>query len=195
MDMYMIIKTGFAILITTLFAGGAVYYGTQATENNLNKDSTADISLNALRAVQSPDSKSESAQGMPTPATPSESAAPQPKERLSTADASDMIIMVMEQTEKISSSELKDQAYLDVVDFAIAQKFYQVANKAMLKIEQVELRDTARSHIAIALARRGRAQEAFEIINEVEIKALQDVMRLQVIEAMMLPQRPPLQMQ
>ena len=99
--------------------------------------------------------------------------------------------MLMMEAEKINTVEIKDQAYLDVVSFSVSQRQYNFADKALQKISQTELRDTARSRIAIAMAMDGRAAEAFDIIDTVEIEALRDVMRLQVIETLIIPEQLP----
>jgi len=72
---------------------------------------------------------------------------------------------------------------------------YKVASKALTKIEQVELRDTARNRMAVAYAKGGNAEDAFGILEDIEVDALRDVMRLQVIEAMIAPDALPEDMQ
>lgn len=99
--------------------------------------------------------------------------------------------LLMKQTEKISAVEIKDQAYLDIVNFSVSQRQFKFADAAMQEIDQTELRDTARSQIAIGLAMDGRADDAFEVIDAVEIDTLRDIMRLQVIEALILPGKLP----
>ena len=64
---------------------------------------------------------------------------------------------------------------------------------ALSKIEQVELRDTARNRMAVAFAKAGHAKKAFAILEDLEVDALRDVMRLQVIEALIVPEEPSLQ--
>jgi len=91
---------------------------------------------------------------------------------------------IFDQAEKIEQDDLRDRAYLSLVDYAAGNFMFDQAEKAALSIRQVELRDTARSRIAMALARQGRSEPAFQLIEEVEINELRDVMRLQVIEAM-----------
>jgi hypothetical protein len=55
---------------------------------------------------------------------------------------------------------------------------------ALEALDQPELRDTARSKMAVKYARLGQRDDAFALIEEVEIDALRDFMRLQVIEAL-----------
>ncbi len=110
-------------------------------------------------------------------------------------DISSTVKTVMEQAEKIEMPELRDRAYLDLVSYALDHGDYGVANTALEKINQVELRDTARNRIAIAYAKDGQADAAFAIMDDLEVEALRDVMRLQVIEAMIVPEELPKDMQ
>ena len=103
----------------------------------------------------------------------------------------DVIAMVMAQTEMIGKQELKDQAYLDIVDYAARHRDYDTALTVLGNIKQIELRDTARARTAIAIAKDGDAARAFSIIDAVEIEQLRDVMRLQVIEALIVPAHMP----
>lgn len=106
-------------------------------------------------------------------------------------DASYRILTVTEQAKQIDASELRDRAFLDIVDYAVSEQLYTAGVSAMEEINQVELRDTARSRIAIAYARSGDSRAAFGLIDDVEVDELRDVLRLQVIEAMILPERLP----
>lgn len=110
-------------------------------------------------------------------------------------DISATVKIVMEQAEKINMPELRDRAYLDLVSYGLDHGDYDVASKALKKIEQVELRDTARNRIAVTYAKDGNAEEAFGILDDLEVDALRDVMRLQVIEAMIAPEELPKDMQ
>ncbi|MEP3889690.1 MAG: hypothetical protein ABJN69_04435 [Hellea sp.] len=110
-------------------------------------------------------------------------------------DISKTVKVVMEQAEKIKMPELRDRAYLDLVSYGLEHSDYGVASKALKKIEQVELRDTARNRIAVTYAKDGDAEKAFAILDDLEVEALRDVMRLQVIEAMIAPEGLPEAMQ
>jgi len=104
--------------------------------------------------------------------------------------------LIFEQAEKITLPELRDRAYLDLVSYAIDNHDKAAAKMALSKIQQVELRDTARNRIAIAYAKAGKAEKAFAILEDIEVDALRDVMRLQVIEALIVPEDPhPIEMQ
>ncbi len=95
------------------------------------------------------------------------------------------IKVVFEQALNIEQIDLRDRAYLDLSDYATSKGLFGQAERAALKINQVELRDTARSRIAMGLARYGKSDEAFALIEAVEVSELRDVMRLQVIEALL----------
>lgn len=109
-------------------------------------------------------------------------------EMSSASDVSKTAQLIMAQAEKITMSELRDRAYLDLVSYALDNDDTQTANLAMSKIEQVELRDTARNRMAVAFAENGQAEKAFAILEDIEVEALRDIMRLQVIEALIAPQ-------
>lgn len=98
---------------------------------------------------------------------------------------SDLLIdEVMAQAEQIKSPDLRDQAYLDIVDYAVKNQNFGAALVAMETLRQPQLRDTARSKIAVQYAKFGQTEKAFDLIEEVEIEELRDFMRLQVIEAL-----------
>ena len=109
-------------------------------------------------------------------------------EMSSASDVSKTAQLIMAQAEKITMSELRDRAYLDLVSYALDNDDTQTANLAMSKIEQIELRDTARNRMAVAFAENGQAEKAFAILEDIEVEALRDIMRLQVIEALIAPQ-------
>jgi hypothetical protein len=115
--------------------------------------------------------------------------------RAMSTDISATVKVVMEQAAKIEMPELRDRAYLDLVSYGLENGDYDVAATALKKIEQVELRDTARNRMAVAYAREGNAEDAFGILDDLEVDALRDVMRLQVIEAMIAPDALPEDMQ
>ncbi len=90
---------------------------------------------------------------------------------------------IMAQAERIGSIDLQDQAYLSAVEFALTNDDFRGAGSAMEALSQPQLRDTARSKIAVKYARTGKTDAAFKVIDQVEIDDLRDFMRLQVIEA------------
>jgi hypothetical protein len=100
----------------------------------------------------------------------------------------DVYKTVLKQTAALEIPELRDRAYLSLIDYIIRHEAYENAPTVISKISQPELRDTARSNLAVGFARKGHRELAFEILEEVETRALQDVLRLQVIEAMTIPE-------
>jgi len=181
----MIVKTILALLITVIFAGGAVYYGTQYADMPANEPVVVE--------EQEPEKYLDKFIKKEPELVPEPVAEPAPEPIPELEIDIDQLrvigLAVMAQADKMSSDDLKDQAYLDIVNYAVKHEFSEIADVAMTKIKQIELRDTARSQIAIALALQGRSQEAFDVIDQVEIDALRDVMRLQVIEALIVPDR------
>ena len=99
------------------------------------------------------------------------------------------------QADLINRPELKDQAVMDLIDFALANNLFAEAEGSVASIAQAELRDTARSRIANTYALQGQSDAAFQMIEQVEVEALRDVMRLQAIQALIAPQRLPQPMQ
>ena len=93
------------------------------------------------------------------------------------------------ETKDIGIVELRDRAYLSLIDYTIRKKDFERSKAVISEISQPELRDTARSNIAVGLARRGKRDAAFAILEDVETQALADVLRLQVIEAMTAPSK------
>ncbi|WP_416879110.1 hypothetical protein [Litorimonas sp.] len=91
------------------------------------------------------------------------------------------------ETKDIGIVELRDRAYLSLIDYTIRQMDFERSKAVITEISQPELRDTARSNIAVGLARLGKRDAAFAILENVETQALADVLRLQVIEAMTAP--------
>ena len=94
---------------------------------------------------------------------------------------------VLDQTDTIEIIELKDRAYLSLIDYTIRNQAFDKSKSIVPLISQPELRDTARSNIAVGYARLGQRENAFDVLQNVEIEALSDVLRLQVIEAMTAP--------
>lgn len=93
----------------------------------------------------------------------------------------------LNETKDITIVELRDRAYLSLIDYTIRKNDFERSKDVISNISQPELRDTARSNIAVGLARVGKREAAFSILENVETKALSDVLRLQVIEAMTAP--------
>lgn len=206
----MFIKSALAMLITIGFAGGAVYYGTKdiaaasnevelrapekvTHKSNDNADETASEKIAAIvvpldePALEKSNESERKLVSEPEEINQSEPL-PEPEPTLNLVE---IMPLIMKQIDKMVNLETKDQAYYDVVSFSISQKQYNFADAAMRNIDQIVLRDTARSKIAVGLALDGRADDAFEVIDAVETEPLRDAMRLQVIEALIAPEKLP----
>lgn len=94
---------------------------------------------------------------------------------------------LMREVENIEREDLHDQAYFEIVNFAIYNGLFEEALRAHGKISQTELAYTARGQIAVAYAKNGQAELAFATIDKVADAQLRDFMRLQVIESMTAP--------
>lgn len=106
-------------------------------------------------------------------------------------DQNSVIMTVMKQAASISKPELRDQAYFEIVDYALTQNDFSAAEDALSNIAQEDINYTAKSRIAVAFAQRGMAGMAFATIDSVQDIELRDFMRLQVIQALVSPQNLP----
>jgi len=96
----------------------------------------------------------------------------------------DLYDFAIDQAERITTPDIRDQAYLDIIDYASKNKDYNRAQSTTSKILKVQMRDKARKRIAISMAQRGMAAGAIEEIEKVEIEESRDIMRLQVLQAL-----------
>ena len=106
-------------------------------------------------------------------------------------DSLRFIEQILEQSSRISNVDLRDQAYLDLVDYAILRDQFEDAVLALSQISQPALRDTARNRMAIKHALNGNQSSAFNLIDELENPELADFVRLQVVQALIVPDRLP----
>ncbi|WP_371397762.1 hypothetical protein [Fretibacter rubidus] len=102
-----------------------------------------------------------------------------------------VLAVAFEEAGRISKPELRDQAYFGILEYALRQDNFVEAEKALAEISQVDMNYTAKSRIAVAFAQKGLSGMAFKTINTVDEPELRDFMRLQVIEAMIAPERLP----
>lgn len=191
----MFFKTLIAAIFAAILAGGMVYFGTASEQSagsvRLEAPSLAEPVEDALpsnppkssllkRYIGNPkeDVSSEPQHSSDNEITGSENA-------VSRNQVETRIVTVAKQADRISQIELRDQAYLDLADYAAENGMFEDAISAAMNIQQDNLRDTSRSRIAVNMARTGQAEAAFALIDEVEIEELKDVMRLQVIEALL----------
>ena len=198
----MVMKTFIAATCVAALAGGMVYFGTQPanTAGKVKIVQTTDVAVegqskdiyskyigpekNADETSTANQSSDEKVDRRNRPESPQAEKAKKPKSKNGSA-VTLRIEAAFEQAERITNPTMRDQAYLGLSDFATSKGLFDEALKAALKIEKVDWRDTARSRIAMQMARVGQADDAFELIDQVEVKELRDVMRLQVIEALL----------
>ena len=93
------------------------------------------------------------------------------------------IDVLIAEAEKISIDAARDDAYLNIIDYALSQDLTDVGTELTDRLSSPELRDTARQRIGISHALNGRVSEAFAIIETLEITELADPIRLEIIRA------------
>ena len=200
--MAMFVKMVLAFLLSVCLAGAIVYFGTAnlypsptttntgTVQNSKPSFPRAKLFLDKFTKKNPANIPPEKIEQQQTSSRPQTGSVEVGKGAVY-SDKNAILMTLMTQAKRIKSKTLKDQAYLDIVDYAVNVGRYDEAYKAMKNIDQIELRDTARGSIAISMARSGQADSAFDIIDQVEIDTLRDVMRLQVIEAIAIPDRLP----
>ncbi len=144
-----------------------------------------------LKKERETSAEQEKESGEDIQAIESSEAGPQKTAMLPAMNSGEEIKAVYEtalaETKDINIVELRDRAYLSLIDYTIRKEDFERSKAVITEISQPELRDTARSNIAVGLARLGKRDAAFAILENVETQALADVLRLQVIEAMTAP--------
>ena len=98
-------------------------------------------------------------------------------------DMSEPYAMLVSEAEKLEITDVKDGAYLNIVDYALMRGDYDEAKRLIAKLSTEELRDTARQNMGIALAQAGRMDAAFAVVDELEVEELADPIRLAIIQA------------
>ena len=93
--------------------------------------------------------------------------------------------MVLDEAKKLLVTDLRNQAFLEIVDHAIDQGEVMRAADIVDELSTPELRDTARARIGVGLARRGDPEAAFAVVDELEIDELSAPIRLEIITALM----------
>lgn len=90
---------------------------------------------------------------------------------------------LIEQAGRIEIVDARDDAYFNILTFALTENRHTVAGEVLEKLSTPELRDTARQRVGISHARRGRMEEAFAVIDSIEINELKDPIRLEIIRS------------
>ena len=87
------------------------------------------------------------------------------------------------QAARLEIEDARDDAYLNILDYALREDRISVADSLVEKLSTPPLRDTARQRIGIAHAKAGRVDAAFAVLEDVEIAELSDPIRLEIIRA------------
>ena len=95
---------------------------------------------------------------------------------------------VLQEAEKLLVIDMRNEAFLEIVDYAVERGDMEKAIEISEVLSSPELRDTARARIGKGLALRGDAEAAFAIIDDVEIGELAAPIRLEIIAALMTTQ-------
>lgn len=94
---------------------------------------------------------------------------------------------LMEQAALVGIVDARDDAYFNILNFALTEGRYDVADALVENLSTPELRDTARQRIGISHAQAGRMDKAFAVMDGVEIDALSDPIRLEIIRSVTTP--------
>lgn len=92
---------------------------------------------------------------------------------------------VLGEAKKLMVTDMRNQAVLEIVDYAIDNGDMMQAADLVEELSTPELRDTARARIGTGLARSGEADAAFAVLDELEIDELSAPIRLEIITALM----------
>ena len=93
--------------------------------------------------------------------------------------------VVLAEANKLVVPDMRNQAILEIIDYAIDKRDMSEAADLVDELSTPELRDTARARIGAGLARCGKADAAFAVINALEIEELAAPIRLEIITALM----------
>ena len=92
---------------------------------------------------------------------------------------------VLDEAKKLQVIDMRDQAVLEIVDYAVDRGDIKEAKSVMDELSSPELRDTARARIGKGLATRGDMTAAFAVLDNIEIDELSAPIRLEIIAALM----------
>lgn len=86
--------------------------------------------------------------------------------------------------------DARDDAYFNILNFSLAEGRYEIAAGLVANLSSPELRDTARQRIGISHAQAGRMDQAFAVLDDIEIKELTDPIRLEIIRSVTMSRQP-----
>jgi len=93
--------------------------------------------------------------------------------------------IVLTEAKKLLVTDMRNQAVLEIVDYAIDNGDMTQAADLVEELSTPELRDTARARIGTGLAKNGKTDAAFAVLDELEIDELAAPIRLEIITALM----------
>lgn len=93
--------------------------------------------------------------------------------------------LVLAEAKKLMVTDMRNQAVLEIVDYAIDNGDIVQAADLVDELSTPELRDTARARIGTGLARAGKPDAAFAVLEALEIDELAAPIRLEIITALM----------
>lgn len=97
---------------------------------------------------------------------------------------------LIDQAGQLEITDARDDAFLNILNFSLAEGRYEIADGMVERLSSPELRDTARQRIGISHAQAGRMDEAFAVLDTVEIKELSDPIRLEIIRSVTATRQP-----
>ena len=92
---------------------------------------------------------------------------------------------VLVEAKKLQVIDMRNEAFLEIVDYAIDRGDIGDAADIVDELSSPELRDTARARIGVGLATSGDMEAAFAVLDEIEIDELSAPIRLEIISALM----------
>lgn len=93
--------------------------------------------------------------------------------------------LILAEAKKLMVTDMRNQAVLEIVDYAIDNGDIVQAADLVDELSTPELRDTARARIGTGLARAGKPDAAFAVLEALEIDELAAPIRLEIITALM----------
>lgn len=93
--------------------------------------------------------------------------------------------LILAEAKKLMVTDMRNQAVLEIVDYAIDNGDIIQAADLVDELSTPELRDTARARIGTGLARDGKPDAAFAVLEALEIDELAAPIRLEIITALM----------
>lgn len=183
----MTLKLIAAGMIAALLAGAAVYFGADtadlgATETPANVEAPDDAIENEAEPSVDQTEPSGAEVTPPTDEVPDERDVEDASAEAARPVTS--IDVLMDQADQITIISVKDDAYLNILDYALAQDRIAVADEVIAQLSSPDLRDLGRRSVALTHAQMGRTEDAFAVIDRLEIGELKDPIRLEVIRAL-----------